>query len=55
MINCQNIIFSRTLSDERIEKASNLFGEKVVNLLEPYLNSLIQYGLPYTFQKANGI
>ncbi len=30
MINCQNIIFSQALSDERIEKAYNLFGEKVV-------------------------
>ena len=30
MINCQNITFSQTLSNERIEKAYNLFGEKVV-------------------------
>ena len=30
MINCQNIIFSQVLSDERIKKAYSSFGEKVV-------------------------
>ena len=30
MIDCQNIIFSQALSDERIEKAYSSFGEKVV-------------------------
>lgn len=30
MINCQNLIFSQSLSDERIEKAYSSFGEKVV-------------------------
>jgi len=30
MINCQNIIFSQALSDERIKKAYSSFGEKVV-------------------------
>ncbi|HDL17505.1 MAG TPA: hypothetical protein ENH29_00455 [Bacteroidetes bacterium] len=30
MIDCQNIIFSQALSDERIKKAYRSFGEKVV-------------------------